>query len=249
MKFSLVIPAYDEGATIESVVRGVVRVLRRDKFDFEVVVVDNGSTDNTAEILAALKKEMAEVKTVRVFPNRGYGNGFLTGLSNSSGEILGWMHADSQVDPEKIPALYNKLLSEDLDLCRAVRIERKESFFRIVQSRAYNTLFRLLFGGRHRDINGSPKIFKRAFYERLNLFSRDWFLDPELMIKAMRIGSKIGEVEIYWDARKGGPSHVSLLTALEFLKNLLKYRFFSKGLLNINEKQRSLNSASSLRFP
>lgn len=226
MKFSLVIPAYNEGATIESVVRDVVRVLRRDKLDFEVVVVDNGSTDNTADILAALKKEIAEVKTVKIFPNRGYGNGFLTGLSNSSGEILGWMHADSQANPERIPAMYNKLLLEDLDLCKAARVERKESFFRIVQSKVYNTFFRLLFGGHYRDINGSPKIFKRVFYEQLNLSSRDWFLDPELMIKAMRMGSKIGEVEIIWDSRAGGSSHVSLFTAFEFVKNMLLYKFF-----------------------
>lgn len=226
MKFSLVILAYNEGASIEFVVKSVTPVIRKMESSFELVVVDNGSTDNTAEVLENLKREVPELKVVKVFPNQGYGNGVLVGWRNSSGEVLGFMHADGQADLESIPTLYRKLVSESLDFCKAVRIERKESFFRIIQSVVYNNLFRLFFGGRYRDINGTPKIFRRGFYERLHLSSRDWFLDPEIMIKAMRVGTKIGEVEISWDSRKGGPSHVSLFTALEFIKNMMKYKFF-----------------------
>ena len=226
MKFSLAIPAYNEGESIGFVVRGVADALRRVEFDFEIVVVDNGSTDNTADILAAIKKEIAEVKVIRVPANKGYGGGILTGLANCSGDVLGFMHADSQVASEKIPVIFRRILSENLDFCKSVRVERKESFFRVLQSFVYNFIFRMLFGGRYRDINGTPKIFRRNFYERLNLISRDWFLDPEIMIKAMKMDTKIGEVEIIWDTRKGGPSHVSLLTALEFVKNMFLYKFF-----------------------
>ena len=225
-KFSLAIPAYNEGESIGFVVRGVVEAVRKVQPDFEIVVVDNGSTDNTAGILDSLKKEIPEVKTIKITLNKGYGGGILTGLSNCSGEVLGFMHADSQVDPERIPDIYNKLIHANLDFCKSVRVKRKESIFRITQSIIYNALFRLLFGGNYRDINGTPKIFRRNFYERLNLFSRDWFLDPEIMIKAMKMGGKIGEVEIIWDPRKGGPSHVSLFTAFEFVKNMFLYKFF-----------------------
>jgi len=228
MKFSLVILAYNEGVSIGNVVRSVTPVIRKMEPSFELVVVNNGSTDNTVEVLENLRKEVPELKAVKVFPNQGYGNGVLVGWENSSGEVLGFMHADGQADLDSIPALYGKLISENLDFCKTVRIERKEPPFRIIQSVIYNNLFRLLFGGRYRDINGTPKIFRRSFYEKLKLSSRDWFLDPEIMLKAMRMKTKIGEVEISWDSRKGGPSHVSLLTALEFIKNMFVYKFFRR---------------------
>lgn len=226
MRFSLVIPAYNECANVESTVRGIVRVLRAGGPEFEVVAVENGSTDNTGEVLSALEKEIPELRVVRVFPNRGKGNGILAGLARASGDVLGFMDADNQVDPARVRDVYHTLVSESLDFCKTVRIERRESLFRILQSAVYNFLFRILFGGDNRDINSSPKIFTREFYERLDLTSRDWFLDPEIMIKGMRMGAKMGEVEIMWDSRKGGSSHVSLFTALEFVKNMILYRFF-----------------------
>jgi len=226
MKFSLVIPAYNEGFHIASVARGIATALRKVESDFEVVVVDNGSSDNTRNVLVALQKEIPELKTLRVFPNQGKGNGILVGLSQSSGEVLGFMDADNQVDPERVPEVYRKLISESFDFCKTVRIERRESLFRILQSGVYNFLFKLLFGGNFRDINSSPKIFTRGFYEKLRPVSRDWFLDPEIMIKGIRMGAKMGEVEIIWDSRKSGSSHVSLFTALEFVKNMILYKFF-----------------------
>ena len=226
MKFSLVIPAYNEGSHIGSTVRGIVAALNKIGFESEVIVVDNGSTDNTGDAILALKKEISQVSTVRVFPNAGKGNGIVVGFSKTTGDVLGFMDADNQVDPAKVPEVYHKLISESLDFCKTVRVERRESFFRIVQSTVFNFLFRFFFGGNHRDINSSPKIFTRGLYEKLHLVSKDWFLDPEIMIKVTRMGAKTGEVEIIWDARKGGKSHVSLTTALEFIKNMFIYRFF-----------------------
>lgn len=225
-KFSLVIPAYNEGTHIESTVKGIVRALEKIGSEFELMVVDNGSTDNTTEVLFALQKEIPQVSIVRVFPNQGKGNGILAGLARASGDVLGFMDADNQVDPARVLDVYHALVSESLDFCKTVRIERRESLFRILQSAVYNFLFRILFGGDNRDINSSPKIFTREFYERLDLTSRDWFLDPEIMIKGMRMGAKMGEVEVIWDSRKGGSSHVSLFTALEFVKNMILYKFF-----------------------
>ena len=224
MKFSLIIPAYNEAENIGAVVSNLAAALRNSGDSFEIIVVNNGSVDNTSAVLKKLQGEIPELMTTDVFPNQGYGNGVLAGLAVAQGDILGWMHADNQVSPKDVLLIYQNLKEKNLDFCKAVRVGRDEHWMRIIQSRVYNTFFRLLFGGELRDINGTPKIFKREMYEKLNLHSRDWFLDPEVVIKALRLGVAIGEVEIKWRMRPGGSSHVSQGTWMQFVKNLIKYK-------------------------
>ena len=224
MKFSLVIPAYNEAENIGAVVKNLAAALRTSGDIFEIVAVDNGSTDDTPAELQKLEQEIPELRITRVFPNQGYGNGILAGLQVAKGSILGWMHADNQVLPEDVVRVYRKLKDGDLDFCKAVRTNRDEHWVRVVQSGIYNEFFRLLFGGNLRDINGTPKLFRRELYEGLSLHSRDWFLDPEIVIKALHRGANIGEVEIRWNMRPGGSSHVSSGTWLQFVKNMIKYK-------------------------
>ncbi len=224
MKFSLIIPAYNEAKNIGAVITGLVMALRKIGDPFEIVVVDNGSTDETEKVVKELSRQITELVSARIFPNEGYGNGILAGLSRATGDVLGWMHADNQISPENVAVIYRKLRNENLDLCKAVRTNRDEHWLRIIQSRAYNMFFRLLFGGALRDINGTPKIFRKKLYKELRLSSLDWFIDPEIVIKALRRGAKIGEVEVKWGMRPGGSSHVSSGTWIQFVKNLIKYK-------------------------
>jgi len=228
MKLSVIIPSYNEARSIASVVRNLNKVIKKVENSFEIIVVDNGSTDETALVLDSLKKEIPSLATIRVFPNQGYGNGILTGLAATSGEVLGWIHADNQAKAEDVIDIYKKLLDENLDFCKATRVIRNENLYRIVQSKAYNTFFRLLFSAQCGDINGSPKLFRRSLYEAMQPSSKDWFIDPEIMIKAIRLKAKIGEVEIHWKQRLGGRSKVGLDTTLEFIKNIVAYKFFNK---------------------
>lgn len=224
MKLSLVIPAYNEAKNIGAVITGLAAALRKIGDPFEIVAVDNGSTDETEKVLKELSRQIPELVSARIFPNEGYGNGILAGLAVAQGNVLGWMHADNQVSPTDVLLIYQNLNRKNLDFCKAVRVDRDEHWMRIIQSRAYNIFFRLLFGGVLRDINGTPKLFKRELYEGLNLRSRDWFIDPEIVIKALRRGAKIGEVEVKWSMRPGGSSHVSFGAWLQFVKNLIKYK-------------------------
>jgi glycosyltransferase involved in cell wall biosynthesis len=222
---SIVIPAYNEGHHLDAVIRRLQATLRRSEPSFEIVLVNNGSTDETPSIVRALAHEFPEVRVVDVFPNQGFGNGVLAGMAQARGEILGWMHADEQAKPEYLLEIYHAMKAQGLDLGKAVRIHRHEPFWRIVQSRIYNILFRWMFNLPYRDINGTPKLLSRSFYERARLNSKEWFLDPEVMLKAARMGGKIGEVEIIWNARKGGKSKVHLGTMFHFLKRMVRYRY------------------------
>lgn len=228
MRFSVIIPSYNESSSIADVVRELYSALKETENSFEIVVVDNGSTDETPEILSDLKKEITQLCTTRVFPNQGYGNGILAGLRIAKGEVLGWVHADNQANPEDVVRIYKKLLDENLDFCKVNRINRTEHHFRILQSKIYNNFFKMLFRTNLSDINGSPKLFRRALYEKAQLSSKDWFIDPEIVIKAKRLGCAMGEIPIKWQSRAGGFSKVKIGTGLEFFKNMLSYRFLNR---------------------
>lgn len=221
---SIVIPAYNEGHHLESVIRRIHGTLRASGPSFEIVLVNNGSTDNTSEVAQILSRELSEVRVVDVRQNLGYGNGVLRGLAEARGEVLGWMHADEQATPEHLLEIYRVLKERGLDVSRAVRIHRHESLWRVFQSKAYNFLFRTMFNMPFNDINGTPKLMTRAFYEKARLCSKEWFIDPEVMIKAGRSGAKVGDVEIIWNARKSGKSKVHLATMFRFMKHMINER-------------------------
>lgn len=227
-KLSLVIPAYNEAGSIGMVVMGLVEEFRKASQPLELIVVNNGSTDETSHILLDLRRVYPEVRTVDVFPNRGYGNGVLEGLKVASGYYAGWMHADLQVDPRDVLKIFLDLETSGADLAKGVRQHRFESKFRNFQSAVYNAIFALFFGGRHADVNGTPKVFKRELLSELHLVSRDWFLDPEIIIKLIHSGKKIVERDIVWRSRKRGNSKVSILTPLGFIWKMIIFKL--KGL-------------------
>jgi glycosyltransferase involved in cell wall biosynthesis len=225
MRLSIVIPAYNEGYHLETVVRRLYDAVHIGEPSSEIIIVNNGSTDSTPRIATDLTASLHGVRVVDVYPNEGYGNGVLHGLKAASGDVLGWVHADDQASPQDLLNIFYRLNEAPYDLCKAVRIQRDESVWRLFQSVVYNSVFRLLFGVPFRDINGTPKLMTRSLYEKLNLGSRDWFLDPETVLKAHDAKARIGEVEILWRARNGGSSHVRLSTALQFIKHMIQYRF------------------------
>jgi len=225
MRLSIVIPAYNEGHHLDAVVRRLHAAIRRAEPDSEIVIVNNGSSDNTEDVARGIAASLPGVRLERVSRNEGYGNGILRGLAAARGEVLGWAHADEQANPEDIVRVYRMLNEGSFDLCKAVRVERHESFWRRVQSVAYNMLFRRMFNVPYRDINGTPKLLTRALYERINLDSKDWYIDPEAILKTRDAGGRIGEVDIVWQTRKSGSSNVHLYAILQFIKRMLQSRF------------------------
>lgn len=223
-KLSIIIPAFNEAGSLSTLLGELSRELSRCTPDSEIIIVNNGSTDDTSWALENLSKDYPELRTIHIPVNQGYGNGILAGLSQAHGEVVGWMHADNQFNPKDLPVLYDKLVKEKLDVCKVVRLDRDESTWRKFQSRVYGAIFNLLFGGLLKDVNGSPKLFRQAFLRELHPVSRDWFLDPEVMIKTIQRKGKVGEVPIVWRARVRGKSKANLRASMEFLLNMLKVK-------------------------
>jgi len=111
--------------------------------------------------------------------------------------------------------------NSDIDICKGVRVIRKDGFIRKLISCFYNLIFKLIFHCPYKDINSPPKVFRREFYEKANLRSKDWFLDAELILKAHWQGYKVEEFPITFTLRQKGISKVHFTDILQFLRNMI----------------------------
>lgn len=223
-ELSLVIPCYNEEETIENVTIGLINELTDANINFELILVDNGSYDNTAKVLDRLENRYSSIKVITVNTNEGYGWGVINGLKNCSGNYIGFLHADGQTTPKDVINIYKKLKFEDLDICKGKRIMRHDGLFRLFLSKSYNILFRVFCSSTTDDVNGPPKLIKYDSYKKLNIVSKDWFIDAEIMIKAESMDFKIGEVPVEFKKREKGKSKVRMTTIFEFLGNIINYR-------------------------
>ena len=147
------------------------------------------------------------------------------GLDAAHGTYIGVIDGDEQFPTEAVVDCLLKAETEGLDLVKTYRVVRHDGLYRRFISAAFNTSFRLLFGGGVRDANSKPKIIRRDKYELLDLKSDDWFIDAELVLRARELGLKIGEIPIHFGINNRRPSFVRPSAMIEFGWNLARYRF------------------------
>lgn len=227
-ELSIVIPFYNEEACCIKVLSLLVTELDRQGVNYELLPVNNGSTDQTGTLLAKFSESHDRIKVVTVQNNEGYGWGILSGLRHSTGFYTGYMDGDAQISPESLLRIYSRLKTSGADVCKATRATRFDGWQRKSVSRIFNTLFRMLFLCPITDINAKPKIMRQSCLLSLNLDSKDWFIDAELMLKASARKLSIEEVEIEFLPRKEGSSKVRLSTMVEFTRNIVRYFLLSR---------------------
>jgi len=224
---SISIPFYNEEPNVRKVLEDSIQILEANNVDFEIIAIDNGSSDQTGKIIKEIAEHNAQVKPLRIELNQGYGNGILAGLNASKGRFIGYMDGDGQIDPEAVLGCYKELLiSDQFDLAKGFPRGIPGSFIRRYISKFYNAFVTSLFRIETLGINCKPKIFKRELFEKLNLESKDWFIDAEIMIKATRLNVRYIDYPIQFKERLEGESNVRIMTAFEFLFNFTRYMFF-----------------------
>ncbi len=224
---SLVMPCYNEEESVEYTLKRLSSAFRRSGHTLQVVAVDNGSTDRTAEVLFRVAAEEPAITVHQVSPNQGYGGGVLSGVPLCTTPWFGIIGADGQVDAEDVVRLYEAVIATNGRVLGKVRRRfRMDGLARKVISVSYN-LFVLLLWPRlgSLDVNGTPKILPRDVVEAMELQSRNWFLDPEIMIKAHYMGIRVLEFNAFARMRGNGISHVRATTCWEFFRHLLEFRF------------------------
>jgi glycosyltransferase involved in cell wall biosynthesis len=221
---SVTLPFFNEEPNVVPVLEDLVQVLDAEGVRFEILAVDNGSTDATGRLIDEMHAQDRRIVPVKIQTNRGYGNGILTGMREATGEVMGYTWGDGQVRGADLVRIYRALVASDAHLAKARRTERHDGLFRLIQTRCYALIFTLLFGPGIRDPNGCPKLFRASAYAAIAPVSRDWLLDPEIMVKAKRLGYRMENVPVVFGKRERGRSKISPFTGLGFLAGLLRMR-------------------------
>lgn len=226
---SLVVPCYNEEDCLRQTATELVEAFAASNIPLQLVLVDNGSRDATGAIIAELIREGQPVTSATVDVNIGYGNGILEGLKQCTAPFVGFLCADGQVSAvDTAQACAKAIAAERPILVKVRRRFRKDSWRRKLVSVLYNFGMQFVFGWLGSiDLNGNPKVLPRSVLQAMNPQSRDWFLDPEIMIKARAMGITVLENDVEGRLRQGGKSHVRYVTCLEFARNILRYRFGS----------------------
>ena len=226
-ELSLVIPCYNEAESIPYTLPGLCAAFAKAGRRLEIVAVDNGSRDASAARIAELVAKGLPIRPVRVEVNQGYGFGLLSGIPHARGTWVGFIPADGQVDAEDVARLFEALAPcGPLTLGKIRRRFRMDGWRRKLVSIVYNALVWCLWPGLGSiDVNGTPKIVHRSVLARMQLESRRWFFDPELLIKAHYLGVRVLELNAFARMRGRGESNVRATTCWEFFRELLRYRF------------------------
>jgi glycosyltransferase involved in cell wall biosynthesis len=205
---SAVLPAYNEEENIETATRRMADVLRSLNLrDWEVIVVDDGSVDQTGKIADRLAEE--DPGHLRVFhhsPNRGYAEALKTGFTSSQYQLIFYTDSDNQFDVREITSLLP--LIEDADIVNGFRIYRFDPLTRLVLSWGFNLLVRILFRIKVRDIDCAFKLFRREVFDKVNIESKKFFVDAEVLAKARYFGFRMTEVGVRHYPRPAGRSTV-----------------------------------------
>lgn len=219
--YSIIVPAHNESENLVVLLPQLDAALQKLSREYEIIVVNNASTDDTDEAIENLR--LPRVRVVRE-PVLGYGRAVLAGLAQSKGDMIGIIRADNQEKPDDLRIMCEAAQREGIALYKAVRKNRiSDGLKRIIISFAYNMLFTYMFGLSSRDLNATPKVCTRAFLERARLESKDWFIDAEMVIKAEHLGFSIREMEIEYLPRLKGRSTVRMRHIFEFLSNMLSW--------------------------
>lgn len=203
---SLVIPCYNESANLPLLLERCGQVINRN--DIEVMLVDNGSTDNTDEVLKKLLPAYSFVRNIRVKVNMGYGFGIISGLKKTSGKILAWTHADMQTDPGD--ALRGLEIFEKSPVADKLFVKGKRygrPLADVIFTIGMSLFESCLLLKRTRDINAQPTMFTRAFFESWHNPPNDFSLDLYAYYQARRMGLKVKRFEVYFGKRAHGISH------------------------------------------
>ena len=227
--FSIVVLGYKAGLSLVPFAEKLHGMMSQFNFGWEIILVGNywpKENDATPDIVKNLSERLTNVRCVAV-PKQGMaGWDMRMGMDMARGKYIGFIDGDGQIPLESIFDCLLKIESEPFDLVKTYRISRGDGIYRRMISWIFNKLFSFMFKIKVRDVNSNPKVLLRTQYEALNLQSDDWFYDAEIIIKAKKLGLRVGEVPMQFLALKDRPSFVNAGTLWEFLINMMRYKFF-----------------------
>ncbi|NND73605.1 MAG: glycosyltransferase family 2 protein [Ilumatobacter sp.] len=187
-----------------------VLIERGDIADYELIVVDDASTDATGAIADRIASEDPRVRVVHHEHNRKLGGSIKTGFAAATGDLILYTDADLPFDMAELPRAVRLMIDYDADIISAYRFDRTgEGYLRTIYTFSYNLLIRSLFGVKARDINFAFKLCRSRVFDHVELHSEGSFIDAELVIRATRLGYEMLQFGVDYFPRTRGESTLS----------------------------------------
>ncbi len=227
MNLSVVIPLYNEEESLKELFLWIKKVADAHQLTYEVLFVDDGSTDGSWAVIDALSKEHPEVKGIKFRRNYGKSPALYCGFEAVQGDVVITMDADLQDSPDEIPALYNMIVNEGYDLVSGWKKKRYDPVFtKNLPSKLFNATARKVSGVKLHDFNCGLKAYRKEVVKNIEVYGEMHRYIPYLA-KAAGF-SKIGEKEVHHQARKFGQSKFGFNRFVNGYLDLLTLWFLSK---------------------
>jgi glycosyltransferase involved in cell wall biosynthesis len=238
---SVVFPAFNEEANIERTIESARKVLPKLAFEWEIIVVDDGSKDATRAISDDLAGRYAEVRAIHHPLNRGYGAALKSGILAARHELIFFTDSDGQFDLQELEQLIR--FSDDYEIVMGYRAKRRDPLHRLINAWGWNMLVRLVLGLKVRDIDCAFKLFQRSVFDRIQIRSVGAMVNTEILAQATSFGMRMREIEVtHYPRHFGNPSGAKLRVIARAFRELIR---LWRQLRGVSEEQGGLYSEAS----
>jgi len=202
-KFSISVffPVYNDEKTIPKLVADVVPILKRISDDYEVILVNDCSTDNSAKVVEQLAKKYPHVRTIHHEHNMGYGGSLKSGIYGARKEWVFYTDGDGQYDVAELEKLVPWMGSADL--VNGYKISRSDSYMRRIAGFAYKKFINFMFRINIQDVDCDFRLMRRNIFDSITLTSDSGFIDGEMIAKLRRKGVRVKDVPVHHYPRLG----------------------------------------------
>ena len=221
VSISVFFPCYNEQGNVTGMVEQTLAVLEKLNADFEVIIVDDGSSDDTGKIADELAGGNDRVKVVHHRTNLGYGAALQSGFKAATKELVFYTDGDGQFDIKEMPGLL--CLMEQCDIVSCYRLNRQDNLVRKINGWCWTKLVCLLFGPKIRDIDCAFKLYKKEIFDTFKLVSTGALIDAEILARAVRKGYRVVQQGVHHYPRTAGAqTGANLRVILRAFKELFR---------------------------
>ena len=226
MNISVVIPLYNEQESISELVAWIAKVMYDNNFTYEIIVVDDGSTDGSWDEIHKLTEEYGSVRAIRFRRNYGKSAALFCGFSEAEGDVVFTMDADLQDSPDEIPAMYKMIVNDKFDMVSGWKKKRHDPITKTIPSKLYNWVGRVTTGIGLHDMNCGLKAYRRDVVKSIEVYGEMHRYIPVLAKQAgfCRIGEKVVEHR----ARKYGKTKFGIERFINGFLDLMSILFMTK---------------------